>query len=243
MARTAKSAAPVIEGGAAPDVIPDTVPDTTVATTDTAPVTKVPSAPDKAVAAPPPKKAAPDKTAPRESGSEIQDVLGEIKSNGVLSGDSTGGSGEALIDIGSKEMIPCRSVVRGTLVWKCQKSGIMYRWPSIRHLEYIPFEDVYQMYTNSRSYLTKPYVIVEDDRVISNFSLLNIYKDIAKVGKLDVALRNPAVMREKCELALSVNMKDFLTERLIELRNEGSLTNIDVINTAESLLKRDIIKK
>jgi hypothetical protein len=134
-------------------------------------------------------------------------------------------------------------MVCGGFNWRCAKSQISYRWPSIGHVEYIPFDDLYQMYTNLKTYLTKPFLLIEDERVIKQFKLLTIYKDIASVNRLEKALNSVSEMRRICEQALRVSMRDLLVERLSQMRNNGTLTNIDVIEVAQTVLKCEIIKK
>ena len=141
------------------------------------------------------------------------------------------------------ELIAVRSVTRGGFNWKCLKSQASYRWPSIGSVDFVPYDDLYQMFVNNKHYLTRPFLIVEDKRVIDAFKLLDVYKDIAVVNRLDEALGSVVAMREKCELALKVGMRELLVERLAQCRNAGRLTNIDVINTAEQLLSCELVQK
>ena len=140
------------------------------------------------------------------------------------------------------ELITVRSVVRGGFNWKCVKSGIRYRWPSIGHPEIIPYDDLYQMYTNKKEYLTKPNLLIEDERVIRVFKLLEVYKAVASVQNLDAAVNNPIEMRKVCEQAKSIGMRDLLVERLSQMRNNSSLTNADVIDVAQEVLSCEIVK-
>jgi len=191
---------------------------------------------------------APEEDAPPivdEGKNETEAVLDEIKSgiSDVAQDDIVMDTKLQKQSIKPDELIPCRSMVRGGFNWRCAKSGISYRWNGMGHVEYIQYDDVYQMFTNAKHYLTKPFIIVEDKRVVSNFKLLDVYKNIASVNRLEKAVNNVGAMREICKLALQVNMRDLITERLSQMRSDGLLNNIDVITTAEEILKCEIIKK
>lgn len=147
------------------------------------------------------------------------------------------------VKIKGDELIPCRSMTSGGFNWLCKKSGIVYRWNSVGSLEYVPYEDLYQMYTNNKSYLTKPNVIVEDERVIEAFKLLSVYENVASVNRLEQAMNNPNIMQKICNQALQVNMRDLIISRLSQLRENKILTNIDVIDVAEKTLRCELIKK
>ena len=191
------------------------------------------------------KPAAGKSTAKAAEPTETQTVLNEIH-EGIR--DAT--KDDIAIDVDTydekiraDEMIPLRSMVRGGLNWKCPKSGISYRWNDMGAREYMLFEDLYNMYTNYKHYLTKPYIIVEDERVIRLFKLIEIYKSVADINRLEPAMNSGEAMEEVCRKALSVNMRDLLVERLIQLRTNKILTNIDVITAAETILDCEIIPK
>jgi|GEM_PF-6099438 len=145
--------------------------------------------------------------------------------------------------IKADEIIDVRSMVRGGFNWICKKSGIAYRWSGIGAVEQLPYEDLYQMYTKNRRYLTDPCLIVEDERIIEKFRLMKTYENVASVYDLKHALQDSNEMRRVCEVAKTVNMKHLLTERLIQLYNDGTFNNYNVITTAEKVLDTQIIKR
>ena len=180
----------------------------------------------------------------KEADSDEAAVLNTIKTGltDVLKKDIPMDTKTATEKISPDELIPVRSVIRGGFNWKCGKSGIRYRWSSIGHLELLPYDDLYQMYTNKKEYLTKPNLLIEDERVIRVFKLLDTYKAVASVQNLDAAVNNPNVMRQVCEQAKSIGMRDLLIERLSQMRNNSSLTNADVIDVAQEVLSCEIVK-
>jgi len=203
-------------------------------------------------AQPPPSSPPPPPPEPENPIEEVKTVMSDeaqVVVNNIIDGLQSATKKDIDIDttpivekIKPDELIPVRSMVRGGFNWRCKKSQITYRWPCITHLEYIPYEDVYNMYTNHKSFLTKPLLIVEDSRVINQFKLLGTYKDISSVNDLKEALNDANIMKAVCEKALSVNMRELLVTRLVQERNDGGLTNVDVIEVAEKILDCEIVK-
>lgn len=174
-----------------------------------------------------------------ENSNDTSSILSDIQSGlqDVAKSDIKIDTKTENVKIKPDELIPVRSMIRGGFNWRCGKSRIPYRWASIGHVEYLPYDDLYQMYTNNKHYLTKAFLLVEDERVIKVFKLLDVYKDIAVVNRLvGKAANNVSVMRDVCEQAIRLGMRDFLVERLCQMRSNGTLTNADAIDEAQKVL-------
>lgn len=139
------------------------------------------------------------------------------------------------------EEIACKSVVFGGLTWVSPKTNAHYRWNDIGSVTYVPFSELVVMNNTSRRFLFDPLIVVQDERVVRYLRLLDIYKNVASVQKLEKTFRRPlAEIGAVLDVAVKVNMREVLISRVRQMLRDGSLHDYRIIRLLEEKLCFDL---
>lgn len=143
--------------------------------------------------------------------------------------------------IGLDEEIPCVSLTFGGLTWRSPKTNFYFRWNDFGSVAYLPFDELVTMNNTNREFLFKPLLVVQDPRVVQYFHLLDTYSDVRMVSQLEeVFLRTPDEIARVLDTILRANMRDAAISKIRQMRRDGSLSNIDVIQMVEAKLHFDL---
>ena len=144
--------------------------------------------------------------------------------------------------ISSDEEIAVRSITLGGTTWVSPKTNAHYRWNEIGAIEYIPFGELVTMNNTKRAFLFKPMVILLDERAIRYFRLQETYEKVAQIHNLkEVFDKNNLVEISKVlDTIIRVNMRDVAISKIRDMRKNGELTNIDIIQLVEKKLCFDL---
>jgi len=139
------------------------------------------------------------------------------------------------------EEIACKSVVFGGLTWVSPKTNSHYRWNDIGSVTYIPFSELIVMNNTSRRFLFDPMIVVQDARVVKHFHLLEVYKNVATIQKLDASFKKPLQeISAMLDVAISVNMREVLISKVRQMLRDGSLNDYRIIKLLEGKLCFDL---
>lgn len=146
------------------------------------------------------------------------------------------------ITIANEEEIAVRSITFGGLTWISPRTNSHYRWNEIGAVEYIPFGELITMNNTKRQFLFNPLVIVQDERVIKYFRLQPVYEKVAQINSLEKIFNtgNRNEVEKVLKTILDVNMRDVAISRIRAMRQNGTLTNIDIIHLIERILCFDL---
>lgn len=146
------------------------------------------------------------------------------------------------VTIANEEEIAVRSIVFGGLTWISPRTNAHYRWNEIGSVEYIPFGELITMNNTKRQYLFNPLVIVQDERAVKHFRLQPVYEKVAQINSLEKVFNssNRNEVEKVLKTILDVNMRDVAISRIRAMRQNGTLTNIDVIHMIEKILCFDL---
>ena len=144
--------------------------------------------------------------------------------------------------IDSLEEIPVRSITLGGTTWVSPKTNAHYRWNEMGAIEYIPFGELCTLNNSKRNFLYKPMVIVMDERVIEYFRLNDTYEKVAQIHNLKkvFATRDEVEISKVLDTILRVNMRDVAISKIRDMRKNGELVDIDIINLVEKRLCFDL---
>ena len=139
------------------------------------------------------------------------------------------------------EMIACKSMVFGGLIWVSDKTNSSYRWGDIGEIEYISFGELIALNNSKKAFLTKPYIILLDPRAVKYFRLVKVYESVAKINNLTELFQQPmSKIDDTISVALAANMRDILISKVRDMLKTGALTNINIIKMLEKRLKHDL---
>lgn len=144
--------------------------------------------------------------------------------------------------ISSDEEIAVRSITLGGTTWVSPKTNAHYRWNEIGAIEYIPFGELVTMNNTKRAFLFKPMVILLDERAIRYFRLQETYEKVAQIHNLKEVFdkNNLAEISKVLDTIIRVNMRDVAISKIRDMRKNGELTNIDIIQLVEKKLCFDL---
>ncbi|MCX8010926.1 MAG: hypothetical protein N3A61_07225, partial [Ignavibacteria bacterium] len=143
-------------------------------------------------------------------------------------------------NIDLNQMIKCRSVVTGGLTYISPKTQLMVRWNDFGDIEYVPFSELITMNSSKRQFLFEPWLIVEDEDVVSHFSLNRIYEKMIDVENLNELFNQPMnEIKQKLQIIPS-GIKELITSKASEMVQTGALVDIRIIKLLESELKTDL---
>ena len=144
--------------------------------------------------------------------------------------------------IDSLEEIPVRSITLGGTTWVSPKTNAHYRWNEMGALEYIPFGELCTLNNSKRNFLYKPMVIIMDERVIEYFRLHDTYEKVAQIHNLKKVFetRDNVAISSVLDTILRVNMRDVAISKIRDMRKNGELVDIDIINLVEKKLCFDL---
>ena len=161
--------------------------------------------------------------------SDAIDELDESADDDVQVGDS----GLSLDDI-----IPVKSITFGGLTYKARSTNAIYRWNQIGAIEYMSVAELNEMNNYKRAYLNKPLVILMDERAIKKFRLQRVYENVAQINNLKSLFKSDMASIERTiDTAVDANMRDILISKV---RQNGTLTNINIIKLLEKKLQHDL---
>lgn len=143
----------------------------------------------------------------------------------------------------SDDLIPCKSVVQGSLTY-VGISGMRYEWSGYGDVRELPYQDIISLRSRKSPFLYAPWLIVEDKDFLE---IANHKKDFEKIYKLydsfetteDFFNCTPAEMRKKLEDAPS-GFKQLIIESAGNLIRSGELDSIGMVNAIDDTLGTNI---
>ena len=82
----------------------------------------------------------------------------------------------------ANDMIPCRSVTYGELLYPAKKSQMLYTWADCGDITEVEFQDLQALRSTKSQYLNKPLFIIEDEELLKQWPEFKaLYEKIAAV--------------------------------------------------------------
>lgn len=66
------------------------------------------------------------------------------------------------------ELIPCRSLIQGTLLLPGKQSNILYRWEGYGDIREVEYRDLYSLKSSHSAYIYDPCFQIEDDELLED---------------------------------------------------------------------------
>ena len=99
-----------------------------------------------------------------------------------------------------------------------------------------------EMNNYNSDFLSKPYVILMDERAVKKFRLTPVYENVAKINNLTALFNSDMKTIEKTiDDALLVNMRDILISKVRQMYKNNKLVNVKIINLLQRKLQFDLL--
>ena len=138
------------------------------------------------------------------------------------------------------EMIPCRSVTYGELLYPAKKSQLLYTWANYGDVTEVEFQDLQALRSTRSQYLNDPKFIIEDEELLEQWpEFKKLYENVALIdtdklfalplNQFKATLRNiPAGFRDSLKNVASAKILD------------GTLDSLAKINAMDEILGTDL---
>lgn len=133
--------------------------------------------------------------------------------------------------------IPCRSITSGGLYMEGIKSHILYEWADDGDVTEVEYQDLVAAIRSNVSYIHKPYFIIEDEDVISQFPQINkIYESMYSIKDLRDVLTDLSPRDMKATiLTLPEGAKESIKHIASQMISNGSLDSVQKIKFLDEI--------
>jgi hypothetical protein len=143
--------------------------------------------------------------------------------------------------IDKDEEVSCRSVVSGELIYTSRRTLMTVEWDEYGSIQYLTVEELMTMKSSQKSFLTRPWIIVEDDEIVDYLGLRSIYDNIIPLEDLEGFLLNTDLAELTSELQKAPRgIKDLLADKAREMIVNETLHDTRVIKILNTQLNIDL---
>lgn len=146
--------------------------------------------------------------------------------------------------INKDEMIECKNITNGTLVYASRKTGAEYHLEGFGAVEWFSVDELITMKSSMGKILTEPWLAIMDDDVIDYLGLRHVYdKIIVPIDNLGVIF-NKSVKELTKILDIAPNgIKTLIASKAKEMVENNQLDSIAKIKLIEEKLGIELIEK
>jgi hypothetical protein len=138
-------------------------------------------------------------------------------------------------------LIACYNLTSGNLIYISRKTGLQTVWTNYGDVEYIDFAELLTMKASQPKFLNEPWVFVEDEEVVSQLGLKEMYKNIIPVHEVDDFFKLNVNKAREILPKLPKGMKELISEKARKGIQNGELSNLQLIRLLEQELQLDLI--
>lgn len=139
------------------------------------------------------------------------------------------------------ELIPCRSIVMGQLIYKSPKTmGYTVIWNNFGDVEYLELGELIAMKNVYPRFFSEPWIMIDDVDVIKYLNLEKYYKNIIDVDNIDLVFDLPLEKFVDTLQKVPRGIKNVIVQRAVELIKEKKLDSIAKIEAIEKTFSVDL---
>ena len=146
------------------------------------------------------------------------------------------------VDLLMEERILVKSINHGGLSYRAKSNGATFRWDKFGAVLPMKVSEIVEMNNHKKAYLSKPYVILMDERAIDYFQLRKLYENVAKIGDLDNLFQADFdTIKTSIDNILKADLRDVLISKVRIMIDSGKLTNIKILKLLEEKLMVELV--
>lgn len=125
--------------------------------------------------------------------------------------------------------------------YKDSKTGDMYEWHEIDHVEYMTFDTLKNMWRNNKGYFRNMWLKPNDDRVVNQFGLTKVFEKYEFL--MDASNYTKKNINKVCDAISETpnGLKFAICDKIKNLVADGEISDASVIKSLERHLKIDLI--
>lgn len=139
--------------------------------------------------------------------------------------------------------IPCRSITPGGLYMEGLKSHILYEWADNGDVTEVEYQDLVAAIRSNLSYIQKPYFIIEDEYIVSQFpQIVKIYDSMYSIKDLKDVLTtlSPKDMKATI-LTLPDGAKESVKHIASQMISNGTLDSVQKIKYLDEIFNTKLM--
>jgi len=141
----------------------------------------------------------------------------------------------------SDDLIRCRSVRPGQLIYQSKKSGVLYIWSSYDDEVEMLYSDLRTLYISKSRFIMEPWFIIENDALLEQWtSVRELYKRVYKYEDIDEVLTYSNDDFRNALLAMPEGLRESLKTIIATKIDEGSFDSLQKIKIADQILGTDL---
>lgn len=138
------------------------------------------------------------------------------------------------------DMITCRSVCYGELLYPAKKSGLVYRFAGYGDETEIEFADLQALRSTRSGYLHKPYFVIEDEELLEQWpDMKKVADSIAQIDG-ERFFNLPPQQFRKALTEMPMGFRDTMRNMANAKINDGSLDSLSKIKILDEVLGTDL---
>ena len=141
------------------------------------------------------------------------------------------------------ELIPCRSVNAGELVYIGPKTRIPYDWAASGDIVYMEYQDVLAAVVSRSKYVFKPWFIIEDETLLDDprwSEVKRLYDSMYDLGDAREIVDLPVREFEERFIKLPIGMKNAVKSEIATRIADGTFDSIQKVRIVDEVCKTDL---
>lgn len=133
------------------------------------------------------------------------------------------------------DLIPCKSVVYGELVY-VGRNGSMYEWSGYGDICEVDYSDLLSMKTGQQKFLKEPWLIILDDELAAQWKLSNMNEIFNDIGDIEDLINSGASKVKKSLMNAPQGYKELVKKTAARMLREGHLDSIATVRVIDDIL-------
>lgn len=138
-------------------------------------------------------------------------------------------------------LIACFNISSGNLIYVSRKTGLQTVWSNYGDVEYVDFAELLTMKASQPKFLNEPWLFVEDEEVVNQLGLKEVYKNIIPVHEVNDFFNLTVDEAKNIIPKLPKGTKELIGDKARKGVQDGSLNNLQLIRLLEQDLHLDLI--
>lgn len=141
------------------------------------------------------------------------------------------------------DMIMCRSVTAGKLVYIGQRTGTKYMWANVGDVAWLEYQDLMSAILSRSAYVFSPLFVIEDESILDTpqcRDLKKLYDTTFKDVDVEQIMALPLNQFKETIKTLPVGIRNSLKSEIVSGIERGTFDSIQKINAVDEEFDTDI---